>query len=207
MDLINRLQLLSIKNEDPDYGQKVFALLNDPEFEVIDLSLRPYSKSILHYLMYDSCKESLLYLIELSREPTKSKQVINLDINVRETTTEKSPLHVAVYNKAHECVKILLDMGADPNQADFLGCAPLYAAVINSDLILTDLLIKKGAELNHRHARGRTLLHIAAIDDNQEIMKILLLNGADQCAIDSYGLTAEDLAKGKISRELKIKWL
>ena len=218
MDLINKLHLLdvrggnpilvrgvfafgSVKNEDPEYGQKVFALLNDPAFEVIDLSLRPFSKSILHYIMHDSCKKSLLYLIALSREPTKTKQVINLDINIRDSLTETSPLYEAAYNKAHECVKILLDMGADPNQADIWGCTPLSAAVMNTDTFLVNILLERGANPNPEGLKGKTPLHIAAKNGNREITKILLDKNVDPNSKDLKGRTPLHIVAKRDKRE------
>lgn len=59
------------------------------------------------------------------------------------TSTGGTALHTAVINDSLECVRLLLDAGANPNQQDVDGCVPMGG--VENDAML-DLLLAHGAD-------------------------------------------------------------
>lgn len=88
-----------------------------------------------------------------------------------------------------EMAEILLENGADVNQADLGGTTPLEDAAINGHLDIVNLLIAKGASVVQQSPKGYTALHAAAYGGNPEIVKVLLENGAEIDARDEFGMT------------------
>lgn len=104
-----------------------------------------------------------------------------------------------------ECVRLLLEAGANPNRAcDATGETPLHGAVTNKDLDRTQLvrvLLDYGANPNAKtkpgirsyafwrdaRTRGETPLHRAAAYSTAEIIKMLLAAGADTTIRDVNG--------------------
>lgn len=76
-----------------------------------------------------------------------------------------TPLVVASFNQQAECVKLLLDLGADPNAAGKKGTTVLmYAktAVINrpdTSLVILEMLLDAGADLARRDVYGQDILY------------------------------------------------
>eukprot|EP01027_Heterolobosea_sp_BB2_P009486 GEZU01013970.1.p1 GENE.GEZU01013970.1~~GEZU01013970.1.p1 ORF type:complete len:183 (+),score=58.12 GEZU01013970.1:108-656(+) len=61
---------------------------------------------------------------------------------------QNTPLHVAVQMKQYECAKILIRMGADPNQANKDGNTPLHIACDKGALDIARELIAAGGKLD-----------------------------------------------------------
>ena len=70
-----------------------------------------------------------------------------------------------------EQVKVLLEQGIDPNQADDEGYSALHAAAENNHLNIVKLLASKGASVNHKSPY--TAFELAEMADHQEIMAYL----------------------------------
>src|SRR5204862_969728 len=120
-----------------------------------------------------------------------------------------SPLLVAVQNGHYELARLLLDRGANPNQANVKGWTPLYLAVSNRDALTTaipapstdgvldfiKLLLDRGADPNQRikvrvevhqantslwlKEAGATPLLRAALCGDLTVVRLLLAHGAD----------------------------
>lgn len=82
----------------------------------------------------------------------------------------------------------LMDLGADPNIADFNGDTPLIKAIwsvsdndIENEQIIqiVKALLKHGANVNARNDNGRTALFTAIYQNNTEIALCLIENGAN----------------------------
>ncbi len=56
------------------------------------------------------------------------------------------PLHVAIDKENTECVKLLLEAGADPNATDNDAYTPLYLAAREGNVECTKLLLEAGAD-------------------------------------------------------------
>ncbi len=63
-----------------------------------------------------------------------------------------SYLHWAAHYKRRDCVKVLLELGANVNQASTCGNTPLFAACKNGDFETAKLLIQYGADITIKNA-------------------------------------------------------
>jgi len=93
--------------------------------------------------------------------------------------TGASPLIYASIIGDIECMKILLDNGANINVIDINGRTPIFYALESGQIDALKLLIDKGADLNKKDKKGNTLLDFATINRNFEVIKLLLENGID----------------------------
>jgi ankyrin repeat protein len=93
-----------------------------------------------------------------------------------------------------DSVKLLLDMGANPNAPDAAGATPLMWAV--PDLAKVKLLIAYGADVNARstNLRRTPLLVAASYPGSVEVLRLLASKGADLHAKDKAGASALSLA-------------
>jgi ankyrin repeat protein len=91
-----------------------------------------------------------------------------------------SLLSVAVMKSGPELVNLLLERGADVNEAvedgDFKGWTPLMAAVFDNKPEIVDLLVRKGAEPN---ASGLSLVEGAGQWENKPIVMTVLMKAAE----------------------------
>jgi ankyrin repeat protein len=102
----------------------------------------------------------------------------------------------AVREGCMDCVKALLEKGANINKADPEGVSPLILSVFNTRFDVAKYLIEKGADINHFDWWGRTALYLAvdyntlphggrpdqpALDETLpiDLIRILLDKGAD----------------------------
>jgi ankyrin repeat protein len=93
----------------------------------------------------------------------------------------RTPLMWAAYHNDVRMVRLLLEHGADPNQATYFG-TPLSQACWNDGFEAADLLIDRGANVNARDAVADfTPLHWAAGDETlrPHLVMLLLGSGAD----------------------------
>ncbi|MBS1999344.1 MAG: ankyrin repeat domain-containing protein, partial [Cyanobacteria bacterium SZAS LIN-2] len=82
------------------------------------------------------------------------------------------------------CMKLLVELGADPDYIDGTGMFPLKAAVEDGNVELVRCLIGLGANVNNQRF-GLTALQQATNYDHLEIMKILLEAGANPNAAEN----------------------
>ncbi len=96
-----------------------------------------------------------------------------------------------------DAIRVLLDAGAQVDEADSDGITVLGWAAIANRIELARLLIQRGADVNHVDKKGMTpLLYAASIDFGDSAMiDLLLKSGARPGARTKEGLTAADLAR------------
>jgi len=104
-----------------------------------------------------------------------------------------SPLIIATYRNQESCVRLLLQMGADPNQASQEGTA-LIGACYKNNLNIALLLLQKGASPNVTGISGMTPLIFAAQNRNKMLVDSLLNKGANKAHKDAMDRTAYDYA-------------
>ena len=107
------------------------------------------------------------------------------------------PLGLAAYFKQAAAVRLLLDRGADPNQAarNAAHVTALHAAVSSDQLKMVEWLLDAGADVNARQQSDYTPLMGAAANARTAIMELLLARGADAAMRTTEGRTAADLAR------------
>ena len=107
------------------------------------------------------------------------------------------PLGLAAYFKQPAAARLLLDRGADPNQAarNPAKVTALHAAVSSDQLQIVEWLLDAGADVNARQQMDYTPLMGAAANARTAIMELLLARGADPSMRTTDGKTAADLAR------------
>lgn len=93
--------------------------------------------------------------------------------------TGASPLIYASIKGDIECMKILLDNGANINVIDINGRSPIFYALDSGKIDALKLLIDNGADLNQKDKNEITLLDFAMKNQDFEVIKLLLENGVD----------------------------
>lgn len=93
--------------------------------------------------------------------------------------------------------RLLLDRGADPNQAatNAAKVAPLHAAVAGNQPEIAAWLLDAGADVNARQQMDYTPLMGAAANARLALFDLLLARGADPSLRTADGKTAADLAR------------
>ncbi|XP_060129102.1 ankyrin repeat and SOCS box protein 3 isoform X3 [Zootoca vivipara] len=113
------------------------------------------------------------------------------DSYIRSKTFEGTcPLHLSASQGSLECVAILLESGADPNELTNDASTPLFLAVQNGHVDVIKLLLQQGANINGPHCWSEwNSLHQAAFQNYPEILKLLLDKGAEKECVDDFGIT------------------
>lgn len=83
------------------------------------------------------------------------------DVNQYAKVPHVQGLHSAAAGKCVECVRLLLDAGADPNSPQDEGFRALHEAAVNDHRALAELLISRGAKADLKDDRGRTSADMA----------------------------------------------
>ncbi|KAI0132969.1 ankyrin repeat-containing domain protein [Xylariales sp. AK1849] len=95
-----------------------------------------------------------------------------------------TPLHVAIWEESLDASKLLIESGADINQADLSHTSPLHLAVIEQHEIAREL-IRNGCLLDCQDEFGYTPLMRAVEDGSIDMVKLLVENCADITARDA----------------------
>jgi ankyrin repeat protein len=107
------------------------------------------------------------------------------------------PLGLAAYFKHPAAVRLLLDRGANPNQAaaNAAKVTALHAAVSSNQAQIVEWLLDAGADVNARQQMDYTPLMGAAANARLDILELLLARGADPSLRTTDGKNAADLAR------------
>ena len=106
-------------------------------------------------------------------------KLIKAGADVNLTGSEDSPLCLAVCMKDKKLVSLLIQTGADVNQATKYGTTPLMLAAVQGHVEHIKKLIQAGADLNLEDGGGRTALVHAALRLDEACFNQLLKSGAD----------------------------
>lgn len=125
------------------------------------------------------------------------------NVNAIDPHSGQTPLLAAIDTGNVNTVRLLLDHGADPRQADFSGHSPLGEAIAHRDLQLVHPLLDRYPDL--KDAEGRTALSIAVLQSDYTILAGMLEWGLDIQERDSEGRTLLYRALRQYNR--KMAWL
>ena len=106
----------------------------------------------------------------------------NADINSRDLDDATSLYSVLVYcgsdKRLVDMVRLLLELGADPNICTNLDGTPLHEASSQGLLEAARLLLSRGAKVDKKNTWGETPFQLAASKGYEELTKLLVDHGA-----------------------------
>ena len=105
---------------------------------------------------------------------------------------KNTPLSLSVFYDYLEVVNVLLEHGANVNNADHENDTPLHYAVANGNLEMVAKLIEHGADVCARNDYQITPVWIAAYRNYPLILKLLLHNFADPTVCSSGSFYESD---------------
>lgn len=116
-----------------------------------------------------------------------------------------TPLHWAARAGALNCLRLLLEAGADANATNKSKRTPLHFAAETDNphqAAAIDLLVRHGALLDAQDRKGRTPLHRATYEGCLAAVEALLAAGADRTIPNKTGKTAFAIAR-KAAKHLR----
>lgn len=125
------------------------------------------------------------------------------DVNSRNEEENNMTLLINFINKGElDCIKLLIEKGADVNTGDKNGTTPLYYAVLKKSKeeskVIIELLLDKRADINKKNNIGHNPLLDTLSKQNYEMAEFLITKGADVNVVSGYGdstimLTGENI--------------
>ncbi|XP_049582903.1 ankyrin repeat and protein kinase domain-containing protein 1 [Syngnathus scovelli] len=119
-------------------------------------------KSLLHYTVASGDAKSVEHVLSLGAE---------VDCVMAKGYT---PLIVAVLNRFHDIISLLLEHGADPNQGDDDQWTGVHFAAQNGDDKAVRQLLDRKATADPREKSGWTPLHLACQNGHETVVRLLL---------------------------------
>ena len=107
-------------------------------------------------------------------------------------------LEYAIYHSPLPFVRVLLELGADPNYGESAGFPSLLAALSTNRedrYEIVEILLAFGADIQQRGVNDYTPLHYAAAQNDVRMAELLLSHGADPLAktgIDDFTTPQEE---------------
>lgn len=118
------------------------------------------------------------------------------DLTQRTTNSRDTVLQRAVSAGNSAIVRMLLQLGADPDADGMFGMRAIHTAASRGDVAMLHVLVEEGnAKLYWRTERGWTCLHFAARWGHQGCVGTLVRMGADVKAVEEQGRTAGEIAR------------
>ena len=140
-----------------------------------------------------ACEEGLVDEVERILQGPQDPNDPNLLFDVP-FEDDYTPLHVAAEQGYVEIVHLLLEAGADKDNAGRRGTTALHLAAQHGRLEIVHLLLDSGADKEKLTFRGETALHYAARNGHSEVVNLFLESGADKEKLAFGGETALHLA-------------
>jgi ankyrin repeat protein len=102
------------------------------------------------------------------------------DVNAVTRLQAVTPLFMACQSGSAAMIKLLVEHGANPNQANSLGTTPLMMAAASGSVAAVEALVAHGAQVNAREQTyEQTALMFAANLDRADAVRALIAHGAD----------------------------
>nr|XP_008123841.2 PREDICTED: ankyrin repeat and SOCS box protein 2 [Anolis carolinensis] len=106
------------------------------------------------------------------------------------TLQEETALYIATNRGYIDCMRVLLQAGAEPDIANKSRETPLYKACERKNAEAVQVLLQYNADANHRCNRGWTALHEAVARNDLDIIEHLVKAGVKIDAANCYGITS-----------------
>eukprot|EP00798_Chlamydomonas_sp_ICE-L_P000711 gene711-biopygen458 len=138
-------------------------------------------------------------LLQSSQEGRVNEVVSLLErgANVNCCNDYGTPLHYAALYGHLECIKALLDSGAEVNKTNFFGFTPLHDAAGKGGVECIRALLNSGAGVDTPDNYGNTPMHYAALYGQLECIKALLDSGAEVNRTNMFGFAPLHDAAGR----------
>ena len=163
------------------------------------------SSSWMRVLSFGDYDGMMLHIEEATK---LSEPHVSTLLERRETMLNFSALHHVVKGAMHysekksenppkhiECLRKLIELGANIEAKDFAGFTPLFYCVTkfatNTSLKLAKILLSNGANVNAQNRIGSTPLAEPVMARRLDCMQLLLERGADPTIRDNDGATVE----------------
>lgn len=136
-------------------------------------------RSALHYAVQKNAFKCVELLLQCGSNPNPPQVLV------------ETPLHIAAEMGFVDCLKALLDNGADvTSQMGTKRNTALHLAAEDDFVECVKELIKAGANVNARNVDDQTPLHVACLSQSIETVELLIKHGADVNAVYRDGRTA-----------------
>lgn len=103
--------------------------------------------------------------------------------NLRDSD-RKTPLHVAAYNRMSECVRLLVNSGAEVDALTRFQSTPLHYASFVGSISCAKTLLEFGTDIDAKESWGQSPLMVAVKQGNLEFVKYILTQGPDLESVD-----------------------
>ena len=160
------------------------------------LSSKSYQKITTEMLIEKEKNEKKLWQASQTGNLSEVKRLVSsrgwIDVNCvlsKSQSISSTPLYEAADGDHKDVVQVLLDAGADPDQADNHGLTPLSRCVQYGSKEVVQLLLERGADPKNATRLGRTPLHYASEKKHTNVCKALLDGGAQPNKEDNDGWT------------------
>ncbi|XP_041849818.1 ankyrin repeat and protein kinase domain-containing protein 1 [Melanotaenia boesemani] len=147
-------------------------------------TLFPGQKNLLHYTVVSGDSESV-------------EHVLNLGAEVNCTTAKGyTPVIVAVLQRFHDIISLLLEHGANVTQGDEDQWTPLHFAAQNGDDRAARLLLDKGAVADVQEKDGWMPIHLASQNGHETMVRLLLSRMSEKAVVE------QEMGQGRTSLHL-----
>ena len=163
-------------------------------FDCIEALVKKYNADIdaadnfgmtaLHRASHEGRTESVVLLLKLGANPNLRSKEIGMFVG------GETPLILAALRGHVECVKNLVERGADVNSQDDRQQTALLEAATHGWVKTVAALLDAGANIEARDRKGRTAVMLASFHNQPEVLQLLIERGANLNAADSAGYTA-----------------
>ena len=138
------------------------------------------SKSERNHELLDACRNGHTNRVE---------GLIKAEANVDFSNDGTTPVHEAVRNFCLQCLKTLVECGAQIDPLDKNYESPLYSAVLRNNYPAAEYLLGKGAKVDAKDLKYPPMLFLAASKGNAAMAELLIIHGADMNDRDVHGRT------------------
>uniref|UniRef100_A0A3P9IUG6 Ankyrin repeat and kinase domain containing 1 n=1 Tax=Oryzias latipes TaxID=8090 RepID=A0A3P9IUG6_ORYLA len=184
---------LTFSSDDQNVEDSVLSLLTKKDFGSFRQSVRRED-----VCMQFSGQKSLLHYTVASGDLESVKHVLSLGAEVNSATAKGyTPLIIAVLQRFHDIIPLLLEHGASVTHGDEDQWTALHFAAQNGDDRIARILLDKGASPNGREKSGWMPLHLASQNGHESVVRLLISRSSEKDVVEreeEHGRTPIHLA-------------